>query len=78
MFDKESFKKYISAGSSNPIYYFKRRRSSYELPSLHWGRKVRPGVPKRKKVPKSIRQSLSKKRCILMRSFAVFQLLTKI
>ena len=25
MFDKESFKKYISAGSSNPIYYFKRR-----------------------------------------------------
>ena len=33
MFDKESFKKYISAGSSNPIYYFKRRRSSYELPS---------------------------------------------
>ena len=47
MFDKESFKKYISAGSSNPIYYFKRRRSSYELPSLHWGRKVRPGVPNR-------------------------------
>ena len=58
MFDKESFKKYISAGSSNPIYYFKRRRSSYELPSLHWGRKVRPGVPKRKKVPELIRHFL--------------------
>ena len=58
MFDKESFKKYISAGSNNPIYYFKRRRSSYELPSLHWGRKVRPGVPKRKKVPELIRHFL--------------------
>ncbi|WP_368321279.1 hypothetical protein, partial [Odoribacter splanchnicus] len=67
---KKVSKKYISAGSSNPIYYFKRRRSSYELPSSPIGDER--SVPEFKKERKKVSEKDAFFFCYAARLLSIF------